>query len=206
MKNNTIVKDTFALTLITLIAGVLLGLVYNITAEPIAAEQARSKAEAYQAVFQDADSFEVVADTEVPELESYLDENGYTADNIDEVMQAVDASGNPLGYAFTVTSSQGYGGDIQLAMGVQSDGTVNGISFLSISETAGLGMKADTDDFKNQYAGKQVEKFEYTKSGATQENQIDAISGATITTNAVTDAVNAGLCAFQYYEEGGSEA
>ena len=83
MKNNTIVKDTFALTLITLIAGVLLGLVYNITAEPIAAEQARSKAEAYQAVFQDADSFEVVADAQVPELESYLDENGYTADNID---------------------------------------------------------------------------------------------------------------------------
>ena len=206
MKNNTIVKDTFALTLITLIAGVLLGLVYNITAEPIAAEQARSKAEAYQAVFQDADSFEVVADAQVPELESYLDENGYTADNIDEVMQAVDASGNSLGYAFTVTSSQGYGGDIQLAMGIQSDGTVNGISFLSISETAGLGMKADTDDFKNQYAGKQVEKFEYTKSGATQDNQVDAISGATITTNAVTYAVNAGLCAFQYYEEGGSEA
>ncbi len=206
MKNNTIVKDTFALTLITLIAGVLLGLVYNITAEPIAAEQARSKAEAYQTVFADADSFEVVADAEVPELESYLDENGYSAETVNEVMQAVDAGGNALGYAFTVTTSQGYGGDIQLAMGVSEDGTVNGISFLSISETAGLGMKADTDDFKNQYAGKQVEQFEYTKSGAAQDNQIDAISGATVTTNAVTDAVNAGLCAFQYYMEGGNEA
>ena len=202
MKNNTIVKDTFALTLITLIAGVLLGLVYNITAEPIAAEQARSKAEAYQTVFADADSFEVVADAEVPELESYLDENGYSAETVNEVMQAVDAGGNALGYAFTVTTSQGYGGDIQLAMGVSEDGTVNGISFLSISETAGLGMKADTDDFKNQYAGKQVEQFEYTKSGAAQDNQIDAISGATVTTNAVTDAVNAGLCAFQYYGRG----
>ena len=148
MKSNTIVKDTFALTLITLIAGVLLGLVYNITAEPIAAEQARSKAEAYQTVFEDADSFESISETENPELESYLDENGYTTEDINEVMQAVDASGNPLGYAFTITTSQGYGGDIQLTMGVQADGTVNGISFLSIEETAGLGMKADKSEAK----------------------------------------------------------
>ena len=88
-------------------------------------------------------------------------------------------------------------------MGVADDGTLNGISILSISETAGLGMKADTDEFKNQFADKNVEKFEYTKNGATEDNQIDAISGATITTNAMTNGVNAGLCAFQY-EKGGN--
>lgn len=203
MKSNTIVKDTFALTLITLVAGLLLGLVYDITAAPIAAEQARAKAEAYKAVFAEAADFETVSDTQDPELESYLDKNGYTGENIDEVMLAVDESGAPLGYAFTVTTSEGYGGDIQLAMGVKDDGTLNGLSVLSISETAGLGMKADTDEFKNQFAGKNVEKFEYTKNGATEENQIDVISGATITTNAMTNGVNAGLCAFQY-EKGGN--
>lgn len=203
MNKGSIVKDTFALTLITLIAGVLLGLVYNITAEPIAAEQARSKAEAYKEVFQEAADFEVVADTEEAELREYLNENGHEKTTINEVMNAVDESGSSLGYAFTVTNSEGYGGDIQFAMGISSDGTLNGISILSISETAGLGMKADTDDFKNQYKGKNVEKFEVTKSGATEDSQIDAISGATITSNAMTNGINAGLCAFQYYEKGG---
>ena len=81
---------------------------------------------------------------------------------------------------------------------------MNGMSILDIAETAGLGMRAE-DVLKPQFAGKQVEKFEYTKSGATSEDQIDAISGATITTNAVTNGVNAGLYYFQTELRGGSE-
>ncbi len=57
-------------------------------------------------------------------------------------LQKMLSGANELGYAFTVTTSEGYGGDIQFAMGVQYDGTLNGISILSISETAGLGMRA----------------------------------------------------------------
>ena len=109
---------------------------------------------------------------------------------IDEIMVAEDASGETLGYAFTVTDSEGYGGDIQFAMGVQNDGTLNGISILSISETAGLGMKATTDSFKDQFKNKNVEKFTYTKTGSTSDDQIDAISGATITTNAMTNRIH----------------
>ena len=78
-------------------------------------------------------------------------------------------------------------------MGVTVDGVTNGISFLSISETAGLGMKAKEDDFKNRFSGKEVSQFVYTKNGASADNEIDALSGATITTNAVTNGVNAGL-------------
>ena len=55
-----------------------------------------------------------------------------------------------------------------------------------------------------KFKEKNVEKFEYTKSGASQDNQIDAISGATVTTNAMTNGVNAGLCAFRY-EKGGNQ-
>ena len=201
---NKIVKDTLALTVITLVSGLLLGLVNDITAGPIASQQAKEKEEAYKAVFADAASFETVTSGEDTDLESYLDENGYKAQNIDEVMLAKDDQGNELGYAFTVTTSEGYGGDIQFAMGVQDDGTLNGISILSISETAGLGMRATTDDFKNQFKDKNVEKFTYTKTGATSDDEIDALSGATITTNAMTNGVNAGLVAFRY-EKGGSQ-
>ena len=166
---NKIVKDTLALTVITLVSGLLLGLVNDITAGPIASQQAKEKEEAYKAVFADAASFETVTSGEDTDLESYLDENGFKAQNIDEVMLAKDDQGNELGYAFTVTTSEGYGGDIQFAMGVQDDGTLNGISILSISETAGLGMRATTDDFKNQFKDKNVEKFTYTKTGATSD-------------------------------------
>lgn len=203
MIRSRIIKDTIALTVITLVAGLALGVVQDITADPIAQQQEKAKQEAYKAVFADADSFEVVED-DVDSLQAYLDENGYGAQSINETMLAKDASGNELGYAFTVTTSEGYGGDIQFAMGIKDDGTLNGISILSISETAGLGMKANTDAFKDQFKDKNVEKFEYTKTGAASDEQIDALSGATITTNAMTNGVNAGLCAFQY-EKGGNQ-
>ena len=201
----SIVKDTISITVITLVAGLALGVVQDITAAPIAQQEAKAKQEAYKAVFSDAASFEAYtpdSSDQAVDLVTYLDQNGYGTSTIDEIMAAKDSSGETLGYAFTITNSEGYGGDIQFAMGVQNDGTVNGISILSISETAGLGMKADTDDFKNQFKDKKVEKFQYTKSGATSDDQIDAISGATITTNAMTNGVNAGLCAFQYVEGG----
>ena len=204
---NKIIKDTIAITLITLVSGLLLGLVQDITAGPIAEQQQKAKEEAYKAVFADADSFEQVELTEEVSagLEACLDENGYGAQNIDEVMTALDASGSQIGYAFTVTTCEGYGGDIQFAMGIKDDGTLNGISILSIGETAGLGMKANTDAFKDQFKDKNVEKFAYTKTGATADDEIDALSGATITTNAMTTGVNAGLCAFQYAEGGNLE-
>lgn len=195
-------KNTGIMLVITLVAGLVLGFVYQITKDPIEEQNAKKKQEACQEVFQDAASFEAV---EIKDADPSLWETeGYGQETIDEVMSALDASGSLLGYVITVTTKEGYGGDIQFAVGVRMDGTVNGISILDISETAGLGMRAE-EVLKPQFADKQVEKFEYTKSGATSENQIDAISGATITTNAVTNGVNAGLYYFQTELRGGSE-
>ncbi len=194
--SNRIIKDTIAITVITLVSGLLLGVVNDITAGPIAKQQAAAKEAAYKEVFADADTFETVSSGEDAELEAYLDD-------INEVLLAKDSSGAEIGYAFTVTTKEGYGGDIQFAMGIQDDGTLNGISILSIGETAGLGMRATTDEFKNQFKDRNVEKFTYTKTGATADDEIDALSGATITTNAMTNGVNAGLCAFRY-EKGGN--
>ena len=201
---NKIIKDALALTLITLVAGVALGGVYEITKDPIARQEAQAKAEAYEQVFTDAAAFEAVEmdDALTQTIRDQLDQEGYKAQSIEEIMRAEDQSGETLGYAFTVVTSEGYGGDIQFSMGVQNDGTLNGISILSIGETAGLGMNADTPAFKDQFVGKQVEKLQYTKNGATQDDEINAISGATVTTNAMTNGVNAGLCAFRVMEGG----
>ena len=202
---NKLIKDALALTAITVVSGLLLGLVYGITEEPIARQQEKAQMEAYQEVFPDAESFEDYIDAGDETMRKVLDENGYGAQEIDKMVKAVDADGNQLGFVVTVTTSEGYGGDIQFTMGVADDGTLNGISILSISETAGLGMKADTEEFKGQFAGKNVAEFQYTKNGASADNEIDALSGATITTNAMTNGVNAGLCAFREAEKGGNE-
>ena len=202
MKKNTIIKDTLILTLITLVAGGLLGMVYEVTKEPIAQQAEKEKQEAYKAVFEDADSFEVCVEADDADLAAYLTENGFEAQTVNEVMEAKDASGETIGYALNMTTSEGYGGDISFSMGVTLDGTLNGISILDIYETAGLGMNATKDEFKGQFAGKQVDAFEVTKSGAASDNEINAISGATITSKAITGGVNAGLCAFEYVKEG----
>ena len=137
-------------------------------------------------------------------FEPMLNEDGPTAyfmagkdSNVDinEVMRALDSAGQLMGYVITVTDHEGYGGDIQFSMGVTLDGTLNGISLLSISETAGLGMKAG-DVLVPQFANKKVESFTYTKSGSTNDSEIDTISGATITTNAIVNGVNSGLLFF----------
>ncbi len=172
-EKKSMIKDALILFAITLAAGLLLGFVYDVTKEPIAEQKAKAKAEACKNVFAEAESFEALAGEDGPT--SYFMAAGDADLNmdIDEVMRALDGSGQLLGYVITVTDHEGYGGDIQFSMGVTLDGTLNGISLLSISETAGLGMKAG--------------------DGSTNDSEIDAISGATITTRAIVNGVNGGL-------------
>ncbi len=188
---NKIIKNTIILTLITVLSGVGLGLVYEITKEPIAQAQEAAKKEAWQAVFPDTDvnAFEAV-DLDDKAAAEAIKAVGANA-TVDEVCKAGED-----GYVVTTTDKEGYGGDIQITVGITADGTVNGISILSISETAGLGMKAKEPAFYTQYEGKQTEKFAVSKDGGEGE-PIDAISGATITTRAVTNAVNVALAYYQ---------
>ena len=147
---NSLVKDALKLVIITVVAGLVLGAVYGITKKPIADQEAKAQMEAYKAVFpkasdfKDVDGFSEEAASKV--IASYKNTvDGHESDVISSAVEAVDASGKALGYIFNITTSKGYGGDIQLTVGIQSDGTVSGYSVLSISETAGLGMKAKDD-------------------------------------------------------------
>lgn len=129
------------------------------------------------------------------DFESVLAESGLDIGNagIDSVLKAVDESGNVIGHMFNVYSKDGYGGLIELSVGVTNEGEITGIGFLTLEETAGLGMKAKEPDFKDQFTGKTADQLVLTKSGASADNEIDAISGATITSTAVTNAVNGAL-------------
>ena len=109
---NNIVKNTLILTSITVVSGLLLGIVYDITKEPIAEAQENTKQEAFRAVLSDASSFETMEDFDASEAMSILEENGYTSDEITEIAEGVDDSGETVGYVINVTSHEAYDGDL----------------------------------------------------------------------------------------------
>ena len=185
-----IIRNTLILTIITVVAGLGLGLVYEVTKEPIARTEEQAKKEAWQTVFSDVslEDFKAV-DVDKEAADKTVADLGIKA-TVDEVCEAADE-----GYVVTVTDKEGYGGDIQITVGITADGTISGVAFLSISETAGLGMKATNSSFYSQYVGKQTDKFYVSKDGGEGE-PLDAISGASVTSRAVTGAVNAALAYF----------
>lgn len=199
----TLLLNTLIMLLITLVAGGILGTVYVVTKEPIAQMELQTKQKANKKVFADAVSFsEDIMDT-LPVTDAIaLDYPGVT---ISGCIEAFDAENNVLGHVIEVTSHEGYGGDIVFMVGIRNEGTVNGISITSISETAGLGMRAE-EVLVPQFDNKLTDSFSVTKSEAVLDNQINAISSATITSKAVTNGVN---CALNYYRillaKGGEE-
>ncbi len=192
----SMLKDAAILFLITLFAGLALGGVYQLTKEPIAVQEELKRTRAMQEVFEDAVQFEEPGGFDAVAVQAVLDQGGHTGSSIEGISSALNGEGNRLGYVITVTNHEGYGGDIRFAMGVRLDGTLNGISLLAITETAGLGMQAG-EVLVPQFAGRKADSFVYTKGGASADNEVDAISSATVTTNAVTNGVNAGLYYFQ---------
>ena len=193
MKKNTIVNDTIRITIITLVAGLGLGLVSEITKAPIAEQEAKAKAEACQAVFADADDFTEVID--LSNIGAVLADAGLEGKvDVEEALIAK-AGGEALGVVVTVCDHEGYGGDIRFTVGISNTDTINGISILKIGETPGLGMNATKPEFQGQFAGMAATGLlEYSKTG--EEGKVDAISGATITTNAMTNGINAAIATY----------
>lgn len=187
-------KDALILFAITLIAGACLGGVYEITKGPIEQAALAAKEEAFRTVLADADHFKLDDYSKALE-KANADASGLGFGNVsvDECATGADLSDAAIGYVVTATSKDGYGGDITVSVGITTEGEVKGIEFLTLAETAGLGMNAAEPEWKAQYANQAVEQFTVTKSGASSDGEIDAISGATITSNAVTGAVNLAL-------------
>ena len=198
-KKSSIFVNTLVILIVTFVAVAGLAVVYQVTKEPIAQAEANAKAAVYASVFAEANGF-----TEVENAETLIDasqaaiENAELGDcSVNEVLTANGANGEALGYVIAATSPNGYGGDIQIAVGISNEGVITGFNVISNNETAGLGSKCTNADFTSQFEGKNAEILKYTKTGAVADDEIDAISGATRTTNAVTQAVNTAIIFYQ---------
>lgn len=185
-------KDALVLFAITLVSGLCLGFVYDITKGPIEQATIDKNNRTYQEVLSVASSFtEVEGSAEkIAELASSGELAGFGGVAIESVLEGTDASGAAVGYVINSLSNDSYGGAVKVSVGFDADGTITGVGIREINDTPGLGLKAKEPKFKDQYIGKNVDALVVTKLGASADNEIDAISGATVTSNAVTNAVN----------------
>jgi electron transport complex protein RnfG len=171
------IKLGLILLLITGIAGFLLGGAYEITKGPIADKVLADKQAAMKELLPSADKFEP-SDVDIQGNEKISEVN-------------VGLKGTEVnGYAIKV-APKGYDGPIEIMVGISTDGKVTGINILSNTETPGLGANAPNPEFSGQFSDKPTEdKIIVVKIAPSKENQIQAITGATITSNAVTLGVN----------------
>lgn len=176
MKNNTfnnIVKPILVLTCICLVVTALLAVVNSVTAPIIAESELKAQQEAMAEVLPEGGGFEEI-----------------TSDNLPErVTQAYKAS-NGAGYVFMLTT-KGYGGDMGLICGINSGGAIVACKTLSHSETSGLGSKTAEDPYRNQYSGKTSDTL----------TEVDAITGATISSNAYINAIKDAFTAYETVKE-----
>ena len=174
---------------VTAITGLILGVVHDITAAPIKETQIRLKNEALAAVLPGADKFSPI---EVAKDSPPILKDIYEARKGSEL----------AGYCITVTP-KGYSGPIELVAGITAAGKLSSIRILNHTETPGLGAKAPLPFFSDQYKDKEVEKLEVVKTTPSAPDQIQAISGATITSDAVTKGVNDALEYWSKHLKGG---
>ena len=200
-KKNTLVHDTIAIFVITLVAGILLGGVYQMTKDIIKQREADATNEAYAAVYKDA-SFE--EDAELTKKREAFNEDlsngkiesasGYKLSDVEitDIRKA-----DKGGYVLT-TSGKGYGGAVKVALGVNDAGEIIGIQITDCTnETPGLGQNSSKEEWNGQFKEATTAKeavVNKDKEGAKGEVvEINAISGATITSRAVTRAVDGAM-------------
>lgn len=173
-----ILKLGVTLFAICAVAALVLGVTNNITAPVIEERNIQASNEARKIVLSEADEFKEL--------------DGMNSDIVLEVYEGI-KDGQVIGYTIK-TSSKGYGGAIELMVGISKDGKITGVEIGNHSETPGLGSKATEPMFKNQYVDKDVSNsLLVVKGSANNDNEISAISGATITSNGVTSGVNAAM-------------
>ncbi|GKZ04543.1 electron transport complex subunit G [Paraclostridium bifermentans] len=179
-------KDIFRLGailfVICAVASLMLSLTNNITAPVIEQRNIQANNESRQEVLQVAEEFSEVKDVK--------------GDLIEEVYQGT-KGGEVVGYTIK-TTPKGYGGKVEVMVGISNDGKISGVKIGNHSETPGLGSKSADPSFKDQYNGKSTKTpLNVVKGNASNENDIVAISGATITSKAVTAGVNAAMDVYE---------
>ncbi len=163
------------LLIITMIAGILLGVANDLTKEAII-ENSKISKEDLSYIMPEADK--------IQDMDIELDEEG----NIKEVYEAVNGS-DVIGYVLKVTS-KGFHGAIDFVIGISKEDKVSGIKVLSHNETPGLGAKISEEKFTSRFKDKPVEYLEVVKVTPNKDTEVEAISGATTSSKASVNAVN----------------
>ena len=184
-KKDTLLNMFVALFVICIVAGGVLGIVFNATKDPIAAAENAKRTAAIKNV--------------LPEFKTLKTVNVMSAiegDNAEIPFHlAYDANNNFIGAAVETFTNKGFSGNISLMVGILADGTVKNISVLQHAETPGLGSKMEEETFKGQFCDKNPASFNFSvkKDGG----DVDAITAATISSRAFCDAVNRALSTFE---------
>ncbi|MDK2936311.1 MAG: H+/Na+-translocating ferredoxin:NAD+ oxidoreductase subunit [Eubacteriaceae bacterium] len=182
------------LFVISAVAACLLALTNYVTEGTIAAMNEQSNIEARQEVLPEATSFEAVSEADLADIISAA--GIASADELPEAYVGMNGS-EIVGYTFKTIPGTGFSGDIEMLTGIAADGTISGITILTMNETPGLGANATNPEFKDQYQGlSATEEVAVSKTGVSG-NEIQAMTGATITSKAVTDGVNIASAAYQ---------
>lgn len=177
-KNENPVVLSLVLLVISVAVALLLAFTNMVTKDKIAENTLLEQNAAKQEVLSDATYFAEVENAEKPDM-------------VKAVFEGKDSSGNVIGWCVSVAPF-GYGGELDLMVGILPDGTVSGMKVVSHSETAGLGAKASEPEFSDKFKEKPADgNLAVIKSGEPKEDEIVALSGATITSKAVTNGVNA---------------
>lgn len=184
-KESTLINMLLALFVITAVSGGVLGLVYGFTKDTIAEVDMKKNQKAIQEVLPLEGNVTYQADT-----------MSFTYEGVASQFPcnlAYDDNGNFKGAAIK-TAEGGFGGKIDLMVGILADGTIKGTSVLSHSETPGLGANM-TGKFKDQFIDKNPASF--TLKVKKDGGDVDAITAATITSRAFSKAVDKAYQAFE---------
>lgn len=172
---NEIIKPVLVLVCICLVVTALLAYINSVTSPIIAKADQEKTEQAMSEVLADADGFEKLEIENLPDRVTEI----YTANN-------------GSGYVFMLTT-KGYGGDMKLICGMKADGTIEQCKTLSHAETSGLGSKTAEDPYRNQYSGKNSDTL----------SEVDAITGATISSTAYKNAIEDAFKAYDMVKEAG---
>ncbi len=185
MKDNwdSIFKPVVVLLSICIIIPLALALTNAVTKDPIAKQETKQREDAMAELFPN---------------KTFAEIDGYTYDTA-----AVAKDGDQIaGYVIT-TAAKGYGGDVKVMTAIQADGTLKAVKILSVdNETPGLGQNATKESFYGQFAGMAAQPFSINKTNPNAaNNEIKPITGATITSTAVKNAVNEALEIYENVKE-----
>lgn len=198
MKKKGFLRDALILFAITLVSAAALACVYTLTKDPIEKAENEAKQKAYETVYPEA----VFASLDGGEELLFTLNDAFVNDKaenvgvslkratVNEILRASDKDGNAVGYVVSASSKSGYGGEIDAVVGVTNAGEIVGFTVLSHSETAGFGAKCDDPEYQKTFVGK------------TNAVDVDVISGATYTSNALKEICGAALYTVRQAESG----